>query len=476
MNPLLTKSATELARLIRDREATSVAVVEAHITRTVEVNPRINALVADRFAGARDEAERADDDVRQKRALGPLHGVPCTIKESFALTGMPNTGGLFARVGHIASSDAPTVARLRAAGAIPLGVTNLSELCMWMESSNCVYGRTSSAFDATRTAGGSSGGEGAIVGAGGAPFGLAADVGGSIRMPAYFNGVFGHKPSSGLVPNTGQFPTSTGGALRFLSTGPIARRAEDLLPLLRILAGPDGVDPACEARTLGDPDEVDVRDLVVLDVPDNGRLSVSRDVRRAQERCAALLARRGAKVRVERIDALRHSAEIWGAMLGSAEEVTFRELMANGAPFSPGLELLRWTVGRSHHTLPALALALIEGVTKLRPADTARFVAMGRALRRELDGLLDERAVLLFPTYPTVAPKHGAALLFPVKWMYAAIFNVMELPVTAVPLGLDAHGVPLGVQVVGAHGCDHVTIAVAKAIERETGGWVPPDD
>jgi fatty acid amide hydrolase 2 len=476
MNPLLTKSATALARLIRDREVTSVAVVEAHIERTVEVNPRINAVVAHRFDAAREEARRADDDVRAKRDLPPLHGVPCTIKESFALTGMPNTGGLVARSGTVATSDAPTVARLRAAGAIPIGVTNLSELCMWMESNNCVYGRTSNAYDARRTAGGSSGGEGAIVGVGGSPFGLGADVGGSIRMPAYFNGVFGHKPSSGLVPNTGQFPMSTGGALRFLSTGPLARRAEDLLPLLRVLAGPDGVDPACEARTIGDSDAVDMRDLVVLDVPNNGRLSVSRAVRQAQERCAGLLARRGAEVRAERIDGLRHSAEIWGAMLGSAEEVTFRELMANGAPFSPARELVRWSIGRSHHTLPALVLALIEGVTKLRPADTERFVALGRTLRRELDSLLDERTVLLFPTYPTIAPKHGAALLVPVKWMYTAIFNVMELPVTAVPLGLDAHGVPLGVQVVGAHGCDHVTISVAKEIERETGGWVPPDN
>jgi fatty acid amide hydrolase 2 len=476
MNSLLTQSATALARLIRDREVTSAAVVAAHIERTVVVNPRINAVVADRFAAAREEARRADDDVKAKRDLGPFHGVPCTIKESFALSGMPNTGGLFARAGMKATSDAPTVARLRAAGAIPIGVTNLSELCMWMESYNCVYGRTSSAYDATRTAGGSSGGEGAIVGAGGAPFGLGADVGGSIRMPAYFNGVFGHKPSSGLVPNTGQFPSSTGGALHFLSTGPLARRAEDLLPVLRVLAGPDGVDPVCEARVIGDSDAVDIRDLVVLDVPDNGRLSVARGVRRAQQRCAALLERRGAKARVERIDGLRHSAEIWGAMLRSAEEVTFRELMANGAPFSPGREIARWAVGRSHHTLPALALALIEGVTKLRPAETARFVAMGHALRRELDALLDESTVLLFPTYPSVAPKHGAALLLPVKWMYTAIFNVMELPVTAVPLGLDAQGVPLGVQVVGAHGCDHVTIAVAKEIERETGGWVPPDN
>jgi fatty acid amide hydrolase 2 len=474
MNPLLTKSATALARLIRDGEVTSRAVVEAHIERTAEINPCINAVVADRFDEARDEARRADDAVKAKRDLPPFHGVPCTIKESFALTGMPNTGGLFARAGVRATSDAPTVARLRAAGAIPLGVTNLSELCMWMESNNAVYGRTSSAYDRTRTSGGSSGGEGAIVGAGGAPFGLGADVGGSIRMPAYFNGVFGHKPSSGLVPNTGQFPTSTGGALYFLSTGPIARRAEDLFPVLRVLAGPDGVDTACKSRALGDPDAVEMRDITVLDVPDNGRLAVSRDVRRAQARCAAILARRGATVRAERIDALRHSGEIWSAMLGSAEEVTFRELMANGAPFSPARELARWSVGRSHHTLPALVLALVEGVTKLRPDDTARFVAMGRALRRELDSLLDERTVMLFPTYPTVAPKHGAALLFPVKWMYTAIFNVMELPVTAVPLGLDAHGVPLGVQVVGAHGCDHVTIAVAKEIERETGGWVPP--
>src|SRR5207253_4609005 len=113
---------------------------------------------------------------------------PCTIKESIALTGMPHTAGLVARKGTLAGADAPTVARLRAAGAIPLGVTNTSELCMWMESNNRVYGRTGSAYDPSRTAGGSSGGEGAIVGAAGAPFGLGSDIGGSIRMPAFFNG------------------------------------------------------------------------------------------------------------------------------------------------------------------------------------------------------------------------------------------------------------------------------------------------
>src|SRR5207237_4871758 len=147
---------------------------------------------------------------------------------------------------------APTVGGLRAAGAIPLGVTNLSELCMWMESNNRVYGRTGNAYDPRRTAGGSSGGEGAIVGAAGAPFGLGSDIGGSIRMPAFFNGVFGHKPTGGLVPNSGQFPMAHGPALRYLTTGPIARHAEDLMPLLRILAGPDGDDAGCVAMELGD--------------------------------------------------------------------------------------------------------------------------------------------------------------------------------------------------------------------------------
>ena len=138
--------------------------------------------------------------------------------------------------------------RLIEAGAIPLGVTNTSELTLWIESSNNLYGRTSNPYDPTRTAGGSSGGEGAAVGCGGSPFGVGADIGGSIRIPALFCGVFGHKPSSGLVPNTGMYPPTPGEAGRMLGTGVIARRAEDLMPLLRLIAGPDGADPADAIR------------------------------------------------------------------------------------------------------------------------------------------------------------------------------------------------------------------------------------
>src|SRR3954464_7410832 len=141
-----------------------------------------------------------------------------------------------------------------------------------MESTNRVYGRTANAYDPRRTAGGSSGGEGAIVGAGGAPFGLGADIGGSIRMPAFFNGVFGHKPTGGLVPGTGQYPIASNAALRYLSTGPIARRAEDLMPLLRILAGPDDLDAGCTPFSLGDPAAVSMADLTVLDVRDQNHI------------------------------------------------------------------------------------------------------------------------------------------------------------------------------------------------------------
>ncbi|MHB8879010.1 MAG: amidase, partial [Myxococcaceae bacterium] len=253
--PLLACSAVELARRIRQGEVTSRRVCEAHIEQIQRVNPAINAVVAERFEAALAEADAADAAVRAgpRDSLPPFHGVPCTIKEAFAVRGMPNTAGLVARRARLSGQDAPTVARVRAAGAIPLGVTNISELCMWMESDNRVYGRSNNPYDPTRIVGGSSGGEGAIIGAGGSPFGLGSDIGGSIRGPAFFNGVFGHKPTGGLVPSSGQYPRSEGASMRLMTTGPLARRAEDLYPLLRVLAGPDADDPSCRPMKLGDP-------------------------------------------------------------------------------------------------------------------------------------------------------------------------------------------------------------------------------
>lgn len=476
MNPLLTYSASGLARMIRLKEVSSREVVEAHIAQIRKVNPALNAVVKDRFSLALEEAEEADARLEKSpvETLPPFHGVPCSIKEAFCLQGMPNTSGLVARKGITAREDATAVSRLRKAGAIPLGVTNISELCMWLESNNKVYGRSNNPYNPERIVGGSSGGEGAIIAAGGAPFGLGSDVGGSIRIPAFFNGIFGHKPTGGLVPNTGQYPIADKGALRYLVSGPMCRRAEDLMPELRVLAGPDGEDSGCFSMAIGDPAEVRLDELTVYLTGLEGMPSVSDDLLDARSRAAAFLAQKGASIREVSIKGFRKSLEIWSSMMGSARETTFSELMGNGKPIRSSWEFLRWIVGRSPHTLPGIALAFLEGLSDLNPALTKRFVEYGKAMRQELVELLGVRGILLHPPYTSAAPRHNKPLFPPFNFVHTAIFNVMELPVTQVPLGLNSEGLPLGVQVAGAHGRDHETIAVAVALEQEFGGWVPP--
>ncbi|MEZ4394026.1 MAG: amidase [Polyangiales bacterium] len=481
MNPLCTRSASELARMIREGQVSSREVVDAHIAQS-ERAAAINAVVVDRYDAARREADLADARLAREGAEGlpRFHGVPCSIKESFALESMPWTAGLVARKGTLAVEDAPTVARYRAAGLIPLGVTNTSELCMWFESDNRVYGRTSSAYDPARTAGGSSGGEGAVVGAGASPVGLGADIGGSIRMPAFFNGVFGHKPSGGLLPNTGQFPAPEGDARRMCAAGPITRRAEDLFPLLELLAGPDGVDDSVVTHPLRRPDEVDVRGLTILDVRDDASLAtrpVERCLLDAQERAVRALSRRGAKIVQRSVPGLRQAFDIWGATLHAANSVSFAELLGNGERLRAG-RLLREAPGAlrelSEFTLPALGLALVERLPELLPARAERLHDAGRRLRAELESLLGDNGVMLYPSHRRAAPRHRHPMLSFPDAGFTGIFNVLHFPVTQVPLGLDERVLPTGVQVVGAWGNDHLTLAVARALEEDLGGWVPP--
>lgn len=476
MNPLLTCSGTRLAEMIRGRDVSSRETVETHIARIREVNPVIHAVVRDRFDAALREADAADRALASgpTEALPPFHGVPCTIKEAFRLEGMPNSSGLVARKGRVAMDDATAVARMRRAGAIPLGVTNVSELCMWMESSNRVYGRTGNPYDAGRTAGGSSGGEGAVIGAGGSPFGLGSDVGGSIRLPAFFNGVFGHKPTGGLVPNSGQYPLPENEIERYCTTGPLARRAGDLMPLLRILAGPDGLEQRCIPMEIGRCEDVNLRELRVFVPAIVGTPAVAEDLLACRERAAAFLGRMGARVEAVSLPRLRRSRDIWSSMMGAAGGKSFRELMGEGKPFYSSLELARWLAGRSPHTLPGIVLTVLERASGLFPRMAARLVEQGRQLRAELSDLLGTHGVLLYPPYTSAAPRHHKPLWPPFNWVYTAILNVMELPVTQVPMGLNGAGLPLGVQVAGNHGRDHLTIAVALALEKEFGGWVPP--
>jgi len=480
IDSLLTASGVELARRIRTAEVTSRAVVDAHIAQIVKVNSTINAVVAERYEQARAEADRADERVQAARnnpialaALPPYLGVPCSIKECFALTGMPQSSGLVARKDVIASSDATVVARLRNAGAIPLGVTNVSELCMWYETSNRVYGRTNNPYDASRIVGGSSGGEGAIIGAGGSPFGIGSDLGGSIRMPAFFNGVFGHKPTGGLIPGSGQYPMANGEGTRILATGPLCRRAEDLWPLIQVMAGPDGIDPGARAMALGDPSTVRLDQLTIVDVEDDQLHPVDPELKEAQARLAAALVRAGARRRRMRWAALRRSFDIWSSTLAVADGQSFGMLLGNGRRSRSVLELLRWAVRRSPHTLPAIGLALLERINDWTPGRVARYVKLGQTLRAEMVDAIGD-GIMLYPSYVSPAPRHYAPLFRPFSFVYTAIVNVMQLPATQVPLGLGRRGLPLGVQVVAGPARDHVSVAVAQFVERELGGWIPP--
>ncbi len=476
MKNLLTYSASKLAELIHKKEISSSEVVNLHIEQIKRVNPILNAVVKERFEQAKIEAAEADEIIKNTPPdkLPPFLGVPCTIKECFAFKGMPNSSGLVSRKNLIAQDDATAVARIKKAGAIPLGVTNVPELCMWMETYNRIYGRTKNPYDKRRIVGGSSGGEGAIIASGGSPFGLGSDIGGSIRMPAFFNGIFGHKPTGGLVPNTGHFPLPKNEALRYLSTGPLARRAEDLMPLLKILSGPDNIDTGCREFTLGNPMDVRIECLKVLDVEDNGWIEVDSELKSAQKRVSEYLAGLGARVIKREIKEFKKSLYIWSSMLYSSGSDSFSSLLGDGKAINAFLELIKSIFNRSEHTLPSIVLAIIEKFPKMTPKRTKKFVEMGLELKEQIVKLIGPDGVMLYPSYPKPAPFHRQPLLMPFHWVYTAILNVLELPVTQVPLGLSKDGIPIGIQIAGIHGNDHVTIAVAMELERAFGGWTPP--
>jgi amidase len=238
-NDITTKSATELANAIRSKQLSSKSIVEAHLEQIAKVNPKLNAVVQLTAESARKEADEADAALARGDIKGPLHGVPVTIKDTLETTGVICTGGTKGRANYVPNADATAVARLRAAGAIILGKTNVPELAGAIETDNLVYGRTNNPYDLGRTPGGSSGGEAAIVAACGSPLGLGTDAGGSIRIPAHFCGLAAIKPTSGRVPRTGQFPLPMGARNAVFHVSLIARNVDDLALALPIIAGPD---------------------------------------------------------------------------------------------------------------------------------------------------------------------------------------------------------------------------------------------
>lgn len=247
-------------------QVTSVEVLKAFIERIQEVNPLINCVVDERFSEALKDAEEADRLVasgtmteEELATQKPFLGVPISTKDCIKVKGLLNTSGLYHRKDFRSEEDAPVIKQMREAGAIPFALTNVAEVCMWWESNNCVHGRTRNPYDTNRIVGGSSGGEGAVQGSAASPFGIGADIGGSVRLPAFCNGIFGHKASRYVTNNDGQYPPALSeDQASMMSFGPMVRYAVDLKPMLKVIAKKEKLP----ALRLDEP--VDVKKLKVF--------------------------------------------------------------------------------------------------------------------------------------------------------------------------------------------------------------------
>jgi fatty acid amide hydrolase 2 len=289
-------------------------------------------------------------------------------------------------------------------------------------------------------------------------------------MPAFFCGVFGHKPSAGLIPGSGQFPAPDGDAMHLLTSGPLTRRAEDLFPLLRILAGPDGDDPTCTPMTLRDPSEVRLDELTVLVPTRDSFARIDPAMLDTLETVASALEALGLRRESITLPKPAWTFRRWSALMAVGSSERFGAMLRPTRPVGVA-ELLPWALRRSPHTLPAIVLAALANAPHPRASTLSKIRSEVATLRDQLDDRL-AHGVLLYPPYSRPAPRHGGPKLTPFDFTHTALFNVLGLPVTQTPTGIDHLRRPLGVQVVSAHGNDHVTLAVGEALERVFGGSV----
>lgn len=452
------RSAVELTALIRAGDISSAEVVDACLARIEEVNPGLNAVV--RLAdAARDQARAADVALARGDVVGPLHGVPFTIKDSLDTAGLTTTAGTMGWADRVPAHDATVVARLRAAGGILLGKTNTPEFTWSNETDNDVYGATSNPYDLARTPGGSSGGPAAIVAAGGSPFDIGSDTGDSIRQPAHVCGIAGIKPTSGRVPRTGHWPSFTGILEGLTQLGPMARRVEDLALLLPIIAGPDGVDPHIVPVALGDPASVRMGGLRVALFTDNGVRTPTPETIAAVEAAGVALAAAGAVVERRMPPDLPEIGEIYEALIGADGYAWLQRLIADAGTHGMGsYETRAWfTAGTA---LPGDQLsALVERVDVLR----------SRMLR-----WMAGTDLIVCPVLPLPAVPHGGGLLASFGDGYSDVHNITGWPSAVVRGGTSPEGLPIGVQFVAQPWREDVALAGASVVEAASGGWQPP--
>ncbi|CAH0564319.1 unnamed protein product [Brassicogethes aeneus] len=480
---ILMDSASTLAMKIRTGKLTSEKVLESFIDRIKQVNPIINSVVATRFDEARKEAKSADEIIRtglipleKLEKEKPFLGVPFTTKDCIPIKDLIHSSGLVHRRNNISEEDAKVVASLRNAGAIPLGLTNVSELCMWWESSNNVHGRSRNPYDFSRIVGGSSGGEGSCQAAALSAFGIGSDIGGSIRMPSFFNGVFGHKPSPLTVPNHGQYPQPiTEEQNIFLGIGPMCRRAEDLTPILKVIANKSHL----EMMRLDEPVDIQkVRFFYQESDTDSFLVSpVAQEIKDLFPKiCIYLNKAHGIKASKVSFKSFGKSAPLWFANMKAPSGPKFKDQLANlDGTINPYVELLKWTLGMSQHTFVALATCLADKTgCKYGDSDHQKLVSMRNDLKNDILDLIGDDGVFIYPTHPTSAPYHNEPIFKPFNFSYTGIMNILGVPATHIPMGLDKNGLPIGVQVIAKPNNDRLCLAVAREFEKAFGGWEPP--
>src|SRR3984885_699546 len=435
-----------MAESIRAKKISPVQLVDAHLSRIGEANPKLNAFVTvdgERARAQAKSAEAALGSASKSNSIGPLHGVPISIKSSIDVAGLPCECGSILRRGSVPLEDAPLVARLRSAGAILLGNTNVPEFLMAYETDNSLYGRTNNPWDLARTPGGSSGGEAAAIAAGCSAGGVGSDGGGSIRIPAHFVGICGLKPTPGRIPSTGHYPVSAGPFAQLGVVGPMARTIGDVQCLFEVMAGHDPQDPASAPVALREWSDGEIRKLRVGYFEDDGVTPVTPETAAAVRAAAEALRQQGFEVEAWRPQNLERVWQLWWNLFGRAVQTAFEPTVrGKESDLSPMHRAWRAHVAQQ----PAL-----DGQEWMN-------TMIGRdALRGKLLEQMERFPILLGPVCAVPAFRHGER-----EWLvqgrrgeylkamsYSQWFNLLGNPAAVVPVGKSPEGLPIGVQVVG---------------------------
>lgn len=471
MSEVFHKSLMEMAELVRSRKLSPVELVAMHLARIEQLNPKLNAFLHVDAPRAMDAARVAEASLVSKArpdSFGPLFGVPVSVKSSMDVAGWRCECGSALRRNYVATEDAPLVARLRAAGAILLGNTNVPEFLMAYETDNSFYGRTNNPWDLTRTPGGSSGGEAAAIAAGCSAGGVGSDGGGSIRIPAHFVGICGLKPTPGRIPSTGHYPASAGPFAQLGVVGPMARTVADVARLFEVMAGLDLQDPASAPVPLRKWSDDEIRKLRIAYFEDDGVTLVTAETAAAVRTAADALRRQGFQVETWRPQNLERVWQLWWNLFGRAVQTAFEPAVRDKeSELSP-----MYRAWRAHVALQP-------------PLDGQEWfnTLIGRdALRGKLLEQMEKFPILLSPVCAIPAFRHGER-----EWQvhgrkveylkamsYSQWFNLLGNPAAVVPVGKSPEGLPIGVQVVGRPWEDEAVLAIAAKIENATGGFRTP--